>query len=224
MKKLGILGRKVGMTQIFDENGALVPVTVVDTTGCVITQVKTKDKDGYVAVQLGVGERKPQNVTKAKAGHFKKANTAAKAELHELRLADTDDVAALKLGAAINCTLFQKGDRVDVRGISKGKGFQGPMKRHNFAGKDAGHGTSKYFRHVGSIGMHTYPGRVFPGKKMPGHMGNETVTVQNVLVVDVKADENLIVLRGGIPGGKRSVVFVQTAVRKPMPADRKFGV
>jgi large subunit ribosomal protein L3 len=220
MKKLALLGRKVGMTQIFDDNGFLVPVTVIDTTGCVVTQIKTKEKDGYSAVQLGIGEKKPQNVNKAKAGHFKKANTAAKAELHEVRLAEGDDAAGVQLGATLACTMFQKGDRVDVKGISKGKGFQGPMKRHNFAGKDAGHGTSKYFRHVGSIGMHTYPGRVFPGKKMPGHMGTENVTVQNILVLDVKADENLILLRGGIPGGKRGVIYVQAAVKRPVPADR----
>jgi large subunit ribosomal protein L3 len=222
VKKLAILGRKVGMTQIFDDNGALVPVTVLDTTGCVVTQIKTKDKDGYAAVQLGIGERKPQNVNKAKAGHFKKANSPAKAELHEVRLDEGDEAGSLTLGATLACTMFQKGDRIDVKGISKGKGFQGVMKRHNFAGKDAGHGTSKYFRHPGSIGMHTYPGRVFKGKRMPGRMGGDNVTVQNILVLDVKADENLLLLRGAVPGGKRGVVYVQSAVKRATPAERSI--
>ncbi len=220
MKNHTILGRKVGMTQVFDEKGNLIAVTVVDTTGCTVTQIKTKDKDGYVAVQLGIGEKKPQNVNKAKAGHFKKANSPAKAELHEVRLDDKDEAAPLTLGATLAASMFEKGDRVDVKGISKGKGFQGPMKRHNFAGKDAGHGTSKYFRHVGSIGMHTYPGRVFKGKKMPGHMGTDNITVQNVLVHEVKADENLLLLRGGVPGGKRGVVYIQAAVKRKVPTER----
>ncbi len=221
MKKLAILGRKVGMTQIFDEVGNLVPVTVVDTTGCVVTQLKTKENDGYAAVQLGIGERKPQNVLKSEAGHFKKANTAAKTDLLEVRL-EEGETPTVALGATLNCAMFQKGDRVDVKGVSKGKGFQGPLKRHNFAGKDAGHGTSKYFRHVGSIGMHTYPGRVFKGKKMPGRMGTDNVTVQSMLVVDAKADENLILLRGGIPGGKRSVVYLQQAVKRKLTGERSL--
>lgn len=220
MKKLAIFGKKVGMTQVFDDNGNLIPVTVIDVSGCVVTQIRTNDIDGYTAVQLGIGTRKPQNVNKARAGHFKKANTAPKAELHEIRLENGDDTTQLTLGATLAATMFQKGDRVDVKGISKGKGMQGPMKRYNFAGKDAGHGTSKYFRHVGSIGMHTYPGRVFKGKKMPGHMGSDNVTMQNILVFDVKAEDNLILLKGGVPGGKRGTIRIESAVKRPTPTDR----
>lgn len=220
--RIGIFGRKVGMTQVFDEKGALVAATVIDTSDCVITQVKTKDKDGYVAIQVGVGNRKPQNVNKAATGHFKKANTAPKAQVQEIRLEDTDDVTALTAGTALSCGMFQKGDRVDVTGVSKGKGFQGPMKRHNFAGKNMTHGTSKYFRHGGSVGMHTYPGRVFKGKKMPGQMGSVTKTVQSVHVLESRPEENLLILRGGIPGGKRTFVLVRSAIKRPVPADRKL--
>ncbi len=212
--RIGILGRKVGMTQVFDERGFLLPITVIDTTGCVISQVKTKDKDGYTAVQLAFGETKPQNVKKAKAGHFKKAGSAAKSFVKELRLEDTDDVAPLKAGTVLSAGLFQKGDFVDVTGTSRGRGFAGVMKRYNFHGKDATHGTHEYFRHPGSAGTNTFPGRIRKNQGMPGHMGDVKKTVQNMQVVDVKPEENLIFVCGAIPGPRQGRVVVRLAVKR----------
>ncbi len=212
--RIGILGRKVGMTQVFDEKGSLIPITVVDTTGCVVSQVKTKDKDGYTAVQLAFGEMKPQNVTKAKAGHFKKASSPAKRFLQELRLDDADDIAPLKAGQSLSAGIFQKGDKVDVTGTTRGRGFAGVIKRFGFHGKDATHGTHEYFRHPGSAGTNTFPGRIMKNKGMPGHMGDVRMTSQNMVVVDVKPEENLLFIRGGIPGARNSKVLVRLAVKK----------
>lgn len=221
--RVGILGRKVGMTQIFDANGALVPVTVVDTTGCVVTQVKTKASDGYAALQVAIGERKPQNVSKAKAGHYKKAGTPARASLKEIRVTGDEEIAHLKAGQELAVSMFQKGDRVDVMGISKGRGFTGVMKRFGFSGKDAGHGTSKYFRHGGSNGSNTFPGRVLKNKGMPGHHGDSHETSQNLMVVDVLATEKLLLLRGAVPGPKTGVVVVQIAKKRPLAEKREWA-
>lgn len=222
MTRIGILGKKVGMTQIFDETGARIPVTVIDTSDCVISQVKTKDHDGYTALQLAIGPMKPQNVNKVKAGHFKKAGTTAKSMTKEVRLTDTDSIAHIKAGQPVSPSLFQKGDIVDVSGVSKGKGFQGVMKRHNFHGADATHGVHEYFRHGGSIGTKTFPGRVRKNKKMPGQTGRDNVTVPNLEVVDVRENENLILIRGAVPGFENRYVLIQNAIKKKAPKDRSW--
>lgn len=212
--RIGILGRKVGMTEVFDDKGALIPITVVDTSGCVISQVKTKELDGYTAVQLAVKDIKPQNVKKATAGHFKKAATKAKAFIKEIRLDDADDVAPLKAGTELNASIFQKGDLVDVVGTSKGRGFAGVMKKYNFRGKHATHGTHEYFRHPGSAGTKTFPGRIMKNKGMPGHMGDVKTTVQCLEIIDVKPEENLLFIKGGIPGSRHSNLMVRLAVKR----------
>ncbi len=217
--RIGILGRKVGMTQVFDDKGSLIPITVIDTTGCVISQIKTKDVDGYTAVQLAFGEVKPQNVNKADAGHFKKAGTKAKRFVEEIRLNDTDDVATLKNGTELSVSMFQKGDKVDIVGTSKGRGFAGVIKRFGFHGKDATHGTHEYFRHPGSAGTNTFPGRIMKNKGMPGHMGDVRSTVQSVTVMDVKPEQNLLFIKGAVPGSRTSKVMVRLAVKKS-PAGR----
>lgn len=221
--RIGILGKKIGMTQIFDENGLTVPVTVIDTTDCVISQVKQKPTDGYTALQLAIGAVKPQNVSKVRAGHFKKAGTTAKFLTQEIRLTNEDSIAHLKAGQPVSPALFRKGDKVDVSGISKGRGFQGVMKRHNFHGADATHGVHEYYRHGGSIGTKTFPGRVRKNKKMPGQMGNTNVTVPNVEVVDVREKENLILLKGAVPGFENTFVMIQNAVKGPQAKDRTWG-
>jgi len=217
---LGILGKKVGMTQIFDESGALVPVTVIDTSNCTISQVKTLDKNGYQALQVAVGERKPQNVKKACAGHFKKAGVSAKAVQKEFRLENESDLSSFKPGQLLNVAMFQKGDNVDVVGTSKGRGTQGVVKRWGFHGADATHGVSDYFRHGGSNGANTFPGRVIKNKGMPGRMGNVRTTAMNLKVMDVNESENLLILKGTIPGHLNSWVMVRPTNRKPAPKDR----
>ncbi|MEZ4751707.1 MAG: 50S ribosomal protein L3 [Bdellovibrionota bacterium] len=220
--KVGILGRKVGMTRVYDDNGALVPVTVVDTSDCVITQVKLNEKDGYAAIQVGLGAKKPQNVNKAQQGHFKKAGTPAKAAMQEIRVASDEAIAHLKPGQALKLDMFQKGDKVDVVGTSKGHGFTGVMKRHNFSGAKSSHGVHEFFRHGGSMGANTWPGRIVKKKKMPGHWGDERKTVQNLEIVEVKADENLLLLKGAVPGSRKGLVFVQSAKKRPAPTDRQW--
>lgn len=219
---LGILGRKVGMTQVFDDTGALVPVTVIDTSECLISQVKTADKEGYTAVQVAVGAKKPQNVKKAAAGHFKKAGMAAKQWSREFRLPNTTDVTAFKSGQTLNVGMFQKGDKVDVVGTSKGRGTQGVVKRWGFHGADATHGVSDYFRHGGSNGANTFPGRVIKNKGMPGRMGDVKTTTLNLKVVDVKESDNLLLVRGTIPGHINSWVMVRHTNRRPTPAERTW--
>ena len=219
--KLGIVGKKVGMTQIFDEAGNLVPVTVVDTSNCFVTQVKTKDSDGYTAVQVGFGDKKPQNVGKAKQGHFKKAGVQARASLKEFRLQDTDHVTQLKPGQALSVAMFEKGDQVDVTGTTRGKGFQGVIKRWGFHGCDASHGGHKYFRHGGSNGSNTFPGKVLKNKGMPGHTGNVRCTVNNMRVIDVKPEQNLLLLRGAVPGADNGLLMIRTSNRsKSAPTGR----
>jgi large subunit ribosomal protein L3 len=221
--RVAILGRKVGMTQMYDEAGNLIPVTVVDTKGCIVSQVKSKAKEGYNAVQLAYGDRKPQNVKKATAGHFKKANSPAKFKVQELRLTDADEMSGLTAGTEVSPSIFQKGDFVDVIGIMKGRGFAGVMKRHGFSGKNATHGTSKYFRHGGSNGSNTFPGKVWKNKGMPGQMGNCPRTVQNLRVVDVRPEESLLLIRGAVPGCKNGTVMVQAAMKRPVPKGRSYA-
>lgn len=220
--RMGILGRKVGMTQIFDENGLTIPVTVVDTSDCYITQVKTKDTDGYTALQVAIGDRKPQNMDKARGGHFKKAGVAPKAMTKEIRLEDTDNIADLKAGQALAATMFAKGDKVDVIGVTKGRGFQGVVRRFRFHGTDASHGGHKYYRHGGSNGSNTFPGRVLKNKGMPGRMGGDIRTVQKLEVVDVKEKENLIFLRGAVPGFRSKLVMIRTAKKAKDPGARAW--
>jgi len=218
--RLGIYGRKVGMTQIFDDNGGTVPITVIDTTGCVVTQVKTKASEGYNAIQVGFGKRKPQNVGKAAAGHFKKAGVEAKARVKEIRFEETTDLSQVKTGQVLTPSMFTKGDRVDVSGITKGYGFTGVMKRYGWSGKDATHGTSKYFRHGGSNGTNTFPGRVLKNHGMPGQWGNRLRTAQNLEVVDVRPEQNLILLRGAVPGPKQGMLLIRSTKKKKAPEGR----
>lgn len=201
----GIIGRKVGMTQIFDESGKVIPVTVVEAGPCVVVQKKTAENDGYSAIQVGFGDVTSKHVTKPLQGHFAKADVAAKKTLKEFRLADD---SALNVGDIIKADSFAEGDIIDVCGTSKGKGFQGTIKRHNNSRLKETHGTGPVHRHAGSMGACSSPSRIFKGKALPGHMGNERVTVQNLVVVKVDAENNLIAVRGAVPGPKGSIVTI----------------
>lgn len=209
MKK-GIIGKKIGMTQIFDESGKVIPVTVVEAGPCVVVQKKTTENDGYEAVQLGFGEVKVARVNKPMKGHFEKADVACKKTLKEFRL---EDCASVNVGDVLKADTFAIGDMVDVSGTSKGKGFQGTIKRHNFSRLKETHGTGPVGRHAGSMGACSSPSRIFKGKGMPGHMGNEKVTVQNLEVVKVDAENNLIALKGAIPGPKGGIVSIIDSVK-----------
>ena len=208
MKK-AILATKVGMTQIFNEDGVLTPVTVLQAGPCVVTQVKTAQNDGYSAVQVGFGDIREKLVNKPKKGHFAKAGVTAKRFLKEFRL---EDAESYTLGQEIKADVFAAGDKVDATAKSKGKGFQGAIKRHGQSRGPMAHG-SKYHRHAGSNGSATTPGRVFKGKHMPGHMGAVRVTVQNLEVVSVDAEKNLILVKGAVPGPKKSLVMLKESVK-----------
>lgn len=208
MKK--ILGKKLGMTQIFKENGDVVPVTVVEAGPMVVVQKKTVEKDGYNAIQVGFADIKAQRVTKPKKGHFDKAGLAYKKFLREIRVENPDEY---EIGQEIKADLFAAGDTVDVTGTSKGKGTQGVIKRHGFGRGRETHG-SKFHRMPGGLSAGTYPGRVFKGHRMMGRMGNETVTVQNLEIVRIDVDNNLILIKGGIPGPKKGLVSIKTTVKK----------
>ncbi|OEY66544.1 50S ribosomal protein L3 [Marinobacter sp. X15-166B] len=209
---IGIVGRKAGMTRIFTEDGQSVPVTVVEVEPNRITQLKTLENDGYRAVQVTVGTRRSSRVTKAEAGHYAKAGVEAGRGVWEFRLADGEgeDLAA---GGEINASVFEEGQIVDATGRSKGKGFQGGVKRWNFAMQDATHGNSLAHRAPGSIGQNQTPGKVFKGKKMAGQMGNAQVTVQNLQVVRVDAERNLLLIRGAVPGATGGDVVIKPAVK-----------
>ena len=208
MKK-AILTTKVGMTQVFSEDGVLTPVTVLQAGPCVVTQVKTVENDGYSAVQVGFGDIREKLVNKPKKGHFAKAGVTAKRFLKEFRL---EDAESYTLGQEIKADVFAAGDKVDATSKSKGKGFQGAIKRHGQSRGPMAHG-SKYHRHAGSNGSATTPGRVFKGKHMPGHMGAVRVTVQNLEVVSVDAEKNLILVKGAVPGPKKSLVMLKESVK-----------
>lgn len=208
MKK-GIIGRKVGMTQIFDEKGNVIPVTVIEAGPCTVAQVKTVETDGYDAVQLGFGEVKDKHINKPEKGHFVKAGLEAKKHLREFRL---ESVEGVKVGDEVKADVFEAGEKVDVQGISKGKGFQGVIKRHGQHRGPMGHG-SMYHRRPGSMGSTSTPGRVFKGKKLPGHMGRVTITIQNLDVVRVDMDKNVILLKGSVPGAKGSILKIKSAVK-----------
>ena len=208
MKK-AIIGRKVGMTQIFDEKGAVIPVTVIEAGPCPVVQIKTVETDGYDAVQLGFGEVKEFKVNKPSKGHFSKAEVKPTKHLREFRL---EDLSNVKVGDEINVDIFEVGDNIDIQGISKGKGFQGVIKRHGQSRGPMGHG-SMYHRRPGSMGPTSTPGRVFKGKKLPGHMGADKVTVQNLEVVKVDLDKNAILIKGSVPGNKGSILKIRATVK-----------
>ena len=202
----GIIGRKIGMTSLFTPEGKSVPCTLIQAGPCTVTQVKTIDNDGYSAVQLGFGERKEKNTPKALAGHFKKANATPKAKVVEFRLDET----TLSLGEIVDVTLFEEGEFVDAIGTSKGKGFQGVVKRYNFAGVGGQtHGQHNRGRHPGSIGACSWPSRVFKGMRMAGRMGGDRVKVQNLRVLKVMAEHNVIVVSGSVPGAKNSYIVLE---------------
>ncbi len=207
---IGLVGRKSGMTRVFTEEGASVPVTVVEVQPNRVTQIKTAETDGYSAIQVTTGSRKASHVNKAMAGHFAKANAEAGSGLWEFR---TDDLEEMELGKEITVELFEAGAKVDVTGTSKGKGFQGGVKRHNFRMQDATHGNSISHRAPGSIGQCQTPGRVFKGKKMAGQMGSEQKTTQSLEVVRVDAENNLLLIKGALPGATGSNVIVRPAVK-----------
>jgi large subunit ribosomal protein L3 len=206
----GLLGTKLGMTQVWDENNRVVPVTVISAASNVVTQVRTVDTDGYPAVQLGFGEVKPAQVTKPMAGHFERAGVTPRRHLVEIR---TADAASYSLGQELSADLFSAGEKVDVTGTSKGKGFAGVMKRHGFAGVSASHGSHRNHRKPGSIGGASTPARVFKGIRMAGRMGVETVTTQNVTVHAVDPDKGLILVKGAVPGPKGTLVIVRSAAK-----------
>ena len=210
MKK-AIIGKKIGMTQIFDETGKVTPVTVIEAGPCVVVQKKTMETDGYEAVQMGYGDLKPNRVNKPMKGHFAKGDVAPKKHLKEFRM---DDCAALNVGDIIKADVFEAGDYVDVSGISKGKGFAGVIKRYNNHRLKETHGTGPVARQSGSMGACSTPSRIFKGKKMPGQMGAEKVTVQNLTVVKIDAENNLIAVKGAIPGPKKGIVTIINSVKK----------
>ena len=208
MKK-AILATKVGMTQIFDENGVLVPVTVLQAGPCVVTQVKTADNDGYSAIQVGFGEKKENRVNKPMKGQFAKAGVSCKRYLKEFRF---EDAETYTLGQEIKADIFAAGDKVDATAISKGKGFQGAIKRHGQSRGPMAHG-SKYHRHAGSNGACSDPSKVFKGKRMPGQMGGKKITVQNLEIVKVDVENNLLLVKGAVPGPKKSMVTIKETVK-----------
>ena len=206
----GIIGKKMGMTQIFDENGKVVPVTVVEAGPCTVVQKKTVESDGYVAVQLGYGDISAKKVSKPAKGHFDKADVAPKRTLREFRL---DDISAMNVGDILKADVFAVGDRIDVEGTSKGKGYACAINRCNQHRLRESHGTGPVARHAGSMGSCSTPSRVFKGKRLPGHLGAERVTIQNLKVVKVDAENNLIAIKGAIPGPKGSVVCISDSVK-----------
>lgn len=206
----GLLGRKLGMTQVWDADGRVVPVTVLAADTNVVTQIRTRETDGYSAIQLGFGEIDGRKVNKPKAGHFEKAGVPPRRNLVEIR---TEQVAEYTLGQEISPDIFAAGDKVDVTATSKGKGFAGVMKRHGFGGASASHGAHRNHRKPGSIGGCATPGRVFKGKRMAGHMGSDTITTQNLTVHAVDADKGFILVKGAVPGPKGALVVIRNAAK-----------
>jgi large subunit ribosomal protein L3 len=206
----GLIGKKLGMTSIYDEDGVAVPVTVIEAGPCVVVQRKDNDKDGYAAVQLGFEDQKEQRLNKPDLGHFKKAGVDAKRVLKEFRIQETTEVA---VGDVIDANAFSEVNFVDIIATGKGRGFQGVVKRYNFGGGRASHGGG-WLRRPGSIGMCETPARVFKGKKMPGHMGSKRVTTQNLKVVQVRPEENIILVKGSVPGANGGIVTIKEALKK----------
>lgn len=208
----GIIGKKVGMTQIFDESGNVVPVTVIEAGPCYVTQIRSSESDGYVAVQLGYEETKPQRLTQGQLGHLRRNSLPALRCLREFRMRDGD--ADVEEGQRITVDVFEKGERVDIIGTSKGRGFAGTIKRHGFSRQPKTHGQSDRERAPGSVGMCATPGRTLKGQRMAGRMGNDRVTIQNLEVVVVDTERNLLAVRGSIPGAKNGVVLIKQARKK----------
>ena len=205
----GLIGRKIGMTQIFDESGKVIPVTVIEAGPCAVTQVKTIETDGYQAIQLGFGDIKEKKLTKPVKGHFTKVNVTPKKHLREFRL---DSIEGLTVGQELKADIFAAGDKLDIQGTSKGKGFQGVIKRHGQSRGPMGHG-SMYHRRPGSMGPTSTPGRVFKGKKLPGHMGAQTISIQNLEVIRVDLDKNVILVKGSVPGAKGAILKLKSSVK-----------
>ncbi len=204
-----IIGKKVGMTQIFDDRGLVIPVTVIEAGPCIVTQVKTVETDGYNSIQLGFGDVKENKVNKPLKGHFAKSKLECKKHLREFRVNATEDV---KVGDEVKADVFEQGDKIDVQGTTKGKGFQGVIKRHGQSRGPMGHG-SMYHRRPGSMGSTSTPGRVYKGKKLPGHTGCETVTIQNLDVVKVDLDKNVLLVKGSVPGAKGAILKIKKSVK-----------
>ncbi|HPE67834.1 MAG TPA: 50S ribosomal protein L3 [Thermotogota bacterium] len=211
----GLLGKKIGMTRLY-RDGVLVPVTLIQAGPCTVVQKKTKDTDGYNAIQLGYGSKKEKNTTKPLKGHFKKANVQPKAWLKEFRVQNPDDY---ELGEQLTVSLFSESAKIDVIGWTKGRGYSGVMKRWNFRGGEKSHG-SKFHRGLGSTGQHSYPARVFPGKKMPGRYGNERVTIQNLEIIRIDEENNVVAVKGSIPGAKNSKVIIRNAIKRKAKKNR----
>lgn len=212
MDTKGMLGVKVGMTQLWDEQNKVIPVTVIKCEPCHIAQLKTDDRDGYTAIQLAMGTKKEKNLSAPEKGHLKAAKIESAKKLAELRV---DSLEGYELGQAITVEQFESGESVDVTGVTKGHGFAGGMKRHNFKGQGSSHGNHKHHRAPGSIGACATPGRVFKGLRMAGHMGQTSVTTQNLTVVGADPERNVLLVKGSVPGNKGSVVFVRSAVKTP---------
>ena len=210
----GIIGRKLGMTQVFGESGNVVPITVIEAGPCAIVQIKTNEKEGYNALQLGFTKKKPHRVNRPLAGHFQKSGTGPYYVLKEFPV---DEIGEYTVGQEITLENFKVGDFVDVTGTSKGRGFTGVIKRHGFRGSPGSHGTHEYFRHGGSIGSSASPSRTFKGLKMPGHFGNSRVTVQNLTVADIKLEQNLLLIKGAVPGATNSIVIIREAKKRRAP-------
>ena len=205
----GLIGKKLGMTQIFDEQGKVIPVTVIEAGPCVVAQVKTVETDGYNAIQLGFGDVKESKINKPEKGHFAKSKLTPKKHLREFRL---DSVENINVGDELKADTFTAGDQLDIQGTSKGKGFQGVIKRHGQSRGPMGH-ACMYHRRPGSMGPTSTPGRVFKGKKLPGHMGSQTITIQNLEVVRVDLDKNVILVKGSVPGAKGAILKLKTSVK-----------
>ncbi|NVB41129.1 50S ribosomal protein L3 [Pseudenhygromyxa sp. WMMC2535] len=211
-RQMGLLAKKLGMTEFYEEDGTRVPVTVLLAKGNVVTAQRTEARDGYTALQLAFDEQKPSRLSKPKLGQFKKADVAPRRKLKEFRV-DAETASKYEVGSEIPVDIFEAGAMVDVTGTSKGKGYQGVMKRHGMRGEKRTHGQHEVYRHGGSIGCRLTPGRVIPGKRMPGQMGNETVTTQNLKVAKVLPEKGLILVRGSVPGGKNGYVQVRASIK-----------
>lgn len=214
----GLIGKKIGMTQVFNDEGNLVPVTVIDVTTCQVVGKRTPEKDAYSAVTLGYGEIREKSLSKAQIGSFKKAGASVRRHVREFRVSP-EEAAGFTVGEAVKADMFEKGQLVDVTGITKGRGFTGVMKRWNFKGSQTKtHGTHEYQRHPGAIGQRKTPGRVYPNKKMPGHYGVEQVTTQNLTVVDVDVEKGLVLVKGGVAGHNNAIVYIRPSVKVALRA------
>jgi large subunit ribosomal protein L3 len=214
----GIIGRKLGMTQVFGANGNVIPVTAIEAGPCAVVQIKTREKEGYNALQLGFTKKKPQRVNRPLSGHFQKGGTGPYYILKEFPV---DAIGEYRVGQEITLEAFTIGDFVDVTGTSKGKGFTGVMKRHGFRGAPGSHGTHEFFRHGGSIGASATPSKTFKGKKMPGRFGNSRVIAQNLTIVDIKPDQNLLLIKGAVPGAANTIVIIREAKKRRAPTSNE---